>query len=208
MSWVMAHLMHKEHIYGMEQHWKNKWTKKNGMEEIWNKIWDSKSKEGIRQWNKYLNIKGQIESSLWRLWDKTVDDPGFAAAIETLKCPIVLVNLMRNWCTRTTGAVTGIWVWHLSDNLSGQYPYINALRAVKLHQLVGNYYRRTVESNVETTWQLGEIFTFGIETTLMEPILAGAQLPVTIAACVALNTAGRQPYNALYYTKMLLYWLS
>ena len=29
----------------------------------------------------------------------------------------------------------------------------------------------------------------------MEPILAGAQPPVTIAAYVALNTAGRQPYK-------------
>ena len=56
----------------------------------------------------FLTIKGQIaiEPSLW---DKTMDDPG-SVAIETLKCPIALINLMKARCT---GAVAGIWA-HLA----------------------------------------------------------------------------------------------
>jgi len=75
-----------------------------------NKLWDSESKLGINNWNKYeqhgealfLVIKGQVEPSLW---DKTKDDPAFAG-VEALKCPIALLNLLK---VRCTGTVPGVW---------------------------------------------------------------------------------------------------
>ena len=39
------------------------------------------------------------------LWDKTKDDPRFTA-IQALKCPIELINLMKEQCT---GAAAGVW---------------------------------------------------------------------------------------------------
>ena len=64
------------------------------------KIWDRNLTAGIKQWKEYVNngeylfltIQGQVELSLW---DKTEDDARFAA-IQTLKCPIELINLMNN----------------------------------------------------------------------------------------------------------------
>ena len=66
---------------------------------------------GINQWNNYVNngesiflaIHWQVEPSLW---DKTKDDPRFAA-IQALKCPIELINLMKERCT---GAAAGVWL--------------------------------------------------------------------------------------------------
>ena len=74
------------------------------------KVWDRSVSSGINQWNNYENngeyillaIQGQVEPSLW---DKTKDDPRFAA-IQALKCPIKLVNLMKERCT---GAAAGVW---------------------------------------------------------------------------------------------------
>ena len=73
-------------------------------------LWESNSKAGINNRNKYkqhgesifLAIKRQVEPSLW---DKTKDDPAFAA-IEALKCPIALINLLKDRCT---GTVPGVW---------------------------------------------------------------------------------------------------
>ena len=63
-------------------------------------LWESTFKAGINKWNRYeehgksifLAIKGQVEPSLW---DKTMDDPRFAA-IKILKCPLALINLMKD----------------------------------------------------------------------------------------------------------------
>ena len=65
---------------------------------------------GISQLNNYVNdgesiflaIQGQVEPSLW---DKTKDDPRFAA-IQSLKYSIELINLMKERCTR---AAVGVW---------------------------------------------------------------------------------------------------
>ena len=73
-------------------------------------IWDRSVTSGISQWNNYVNngesiflaIQEQVEPSLW---DKTKDDPRFAA-IQALKCPIKLINLMKERCT---GAAVGVW---------------------------------------------------------------------------------------------------
>ena len=73
------------------------------------KVWDRSVSSGINQWNNYENngeyislaIQGQVEPSLW---DKTKDDPRFAA-IQTLNCPIELINLMKERCT---GAAAGV----------------------------------------------------------------------------------------------------
>ena len=75
------------------------------------KIWDRSVTSGISQWNNYMNnqesiflaIQGQVEPSLW---DKTKDDPRFAA-IQALKCPIKLINLMKERCT---GAAVRVWL--------------------------------------------------------------------------------------------------
>ena len=49
----------------------------------------------------FLVIQGQVEPSLW---NKTKDDPRFAA-IQALKCPIDLINLMKEGYT---GAAAGV----------------------------------------------------------------------------------------------------
>ena len=67
---------------------------------------------GIKNWENYKNngeyvfltIKGQVEPALW---DKTKDDPRFAA-IQTLKCSIELINLMKERCTGAAAAA-GVW---------------------------------------------------------------------------------------------------
>ena len=74
------------------------------------KIWDRSVTSGIGQWNNYVNngesiflaIQGQVQPSLW---DKTKDNPRFVA-IQALKCPIELINLMKE---RRTGAAAGVW---------------------------------------------------------------------------------------------------
>ena len=76
-------------------------------------MWESESKAGIKELTSGSNIRkvenqfSQPSRDKWKpsLWGKTVDDPGFAA-IETLKYPIALINMMKkNPCT---GAVAGI----------------------------------------------------------------------------------------------------
>ena len=74
------------------------------------KIWDRSVTSGISQWSNYVNneesiflaIQRQVEPSLW---DKTKDDPRFAA-IQALKYPIELIKLMKERCTE---AATGVW---------------------------------------------------------------------------------------------------
>ena len=73
------------------------------------KIWDKNLTAGIKQWKEYVNngeylflaIQGQVEPSLW---DKTKDDARFSA-IQTLKCLIALINLMKERSTRTMNEV-------------------------------------------------------------------------------------------------------
>ena len=74
------------------------------------RVWDRCVTSGIKNCENYENngesillaIQGQVEPALW---DKTKDDPRFAA-IQTLKCPIELINLMKERCT---GAAAGVW---------------------------------------------------------------------------------------------------
>ena len=74
------------------------------------KVWDRSVTLGINKWSNYENngeyiflaIQGQVEPSLW---DKTKDDPRFAA-IQALKYLIELINLMKERCT---GAAAGVW---------------------------------------------------------------------------------------------------
>ena len=73
-------------------------------------IWERSLGAGIKQAKDYVNhgeyifltIQGQVEPSLW---DKTKDDVRFAA-IQTLKCPIALINLMKEM---STGTMSGLW---------------------------------------------------------------------------------------------------
>ena len=73
-------------------------------------VWNRSVSAAINQWNSYENngealmlaIKGQIETSLR---DKTKGDSRFAA-IQTSKCPIGLLNLLKERCT---GGSAGVW---------------------------------------------------------------------------------------------------
>ena len=73
-------------------------------------VWNRSVSAAINQWNSYedngealmLAIKGQIETSLW---DKTKCDSRFVA-VQTSKCPIGLLNLLRERCT---GGSAGVW---------------------------------------------------------------------------------------------------
>ena len=74
------------------------------------KLWERSLAAGIKQYVDYVNhgeyiflaIRGQVEPSLW---DKTKDDARFAA-VQALKCPIALINLMKD---RSTGTMNGVW---------------------------------------------------------------------------------------------------
>ena len=103
-------------------------------------IWDIILTAGIKQWEEYVNngeyfclaIQGLVEPSLW---DKTKKDVQFAA-IQTLKCPIALINLMKE---RSTGTMNGVWeplayitqlqktVQHLQNPVHGGLKLINCL---------------------------------------------------------------------------------
>ena len=69
------------------------------------KIWDRNFTAGRKKWRDYVNngeylflvIQSQVEPSLW---DKTKDDARFVA-IQTLKCPIALIKLMKDRITGT-----------------------------------------------------------------------------------------------------------
>ena len=73
------------------------------------KIWDRRVTLGIRQWDNYVNngesiflaIQGQVEPSLL---DKTKANTIFTA-IQVLKCPIELINLLKDRCTGTAAGV-------------------------------------------------------------------------------------------------------
>ena len=161
------------------------------------KVWDRSVSSAINQWNKYVNegeslclaINWQVKPSLW---DKTKDDTRFAA-IQALKCPIGLINLMKERCT---GGSAGMW-----EPLA----YIRQLKkTISFSQspprggtpMPNGEYKRTVESYTATTMKLGGLLSFG--STLMEPILAASQPVVTLQAYMAMNEAQRRPYNLLY----------
>ena len=151
----------------------------------------------ISQWNNYVNngesiflaIQRQVEPSLC---DKPKDDPRFAA-IQALTFPIKSINLMKE---RYTGAAAGVlaplaFVKQLDKTVS--YSQSPPRRVTDMS--IGDY-KRSVESYVATTCKLGGLFTYG--STLMEPILAAAQLMVTLQAYVRMNEAVRRPYDLLY----------
>ena len=73
--------------------------------EVWDRCVTSviKNRDNYKNNGEYifLAIQGQVEPSLWY---KTKDDPRFAA-IQTLKCPIELINFMKERCT---GAAAGV----------------------------------------------------------------------------------------------------
>ena len=153
---------------------------------------------GINQWNKYkdngesifLAIQGQVEPSLW---DKTKDDARFPA-IQALKCPIALINLMKERCT---GGTAGTWeplafIKQLDKTIS----YSQCPPRGGNSMTIGEY-KRTVESYVSTTCKLGGLLAFG--STLMEPILAAPQPGVTtLLAYVRMTEVLRRPYDILY----------
>ena len=99
------------------------------------------------------------------LRDKTKDNDRFAA-IQTVKCPIALINLIKD---RSTGTMTGVWqqlalITQYQRTLSLlQNPVCGGSKAI------GDF-KREVESFVDTTSRLAGLFPFG--TTLMESILA------------------------------------
>ena len=163
-------------------------------------VWNRSVSAGINQWNKYVNdgeslilaIKGQVETSLW---DKTKGDARFAA-IQTLKCPIGLINLLKERCT---GGSAGVW-----EPLA----YIRQLKkTISFSQspprggtpMPNGEYKRTVESYTATIMKLGGILAFG--STFMEPILAAAQPVVTLQVYVGMNEAARRPYNFYMQTR-------
>ena len=104
------------------------------------------------------------------LWDKTKDDARFAA-IQALKCPIALINLLKDI---STGTMTGVWqplalITQIQRTLSHlQNPVRKGLKPIE-------YHKREVESFVDTTSRLGVSFAFG--TALIEPILTNDRDP-------------------------------
>ena len=160
------------------------------------KIWESEQREGIRKWNKYqehsealfLTIKGQIDKALW---DRTMDDAQFAA-VEAGKCPIALLNLIKNRCT---GAVAGLW-----EPLAIMKQLITTTNGYQRPKgspamTIGDY-KRSVESNVATACRMGGEFTFG--TKLMELVLDSVQPVITLAQYFVLAPADKRPYEVLY----------
>ena len=160
------------------------------------KIWESEQREGIRKWNKYqehsealfLTIKGQIDRALW---DRTMDDAQFAA-VEAGKCPIALLNLIKNRCT---GAVAGLW-----EPLAIMKQLITSTNAYQRPKgcpamSIGDY-KRSVESNVATACRMGGDFAYG--TKLMELVLNEQNPVITLAQYFALAPVDKRPYDILY----------
>ena len=158
------------------------------------KIWDRNLKAGIKQWKEYVNhgeylflaIQGQVEPSLC---DKTKEDAQFAV-IQTLKCPIVLINLMKE---RSTGTMNGVW-----EPLA----YITQLQKTVQHlqnpvhrsSTQSGDFKLEVESLVETASQLGGFSPFC--TTLMEPFLTDAG--ETLGTYLGMDATHQSPYMILY----------
>ena len=98
------------------------------------------------------------------LWDKTRDDPGFAA-VDALKCPIALINLMKDRCT---GAVPGVWaplalMEQHRRTISSRQGYRAKIGNGLGPSLSIGEYKRAVESNVAITCRLARMFAFGVE---------------------------------------------
>ena len=132
-----------------------------------------------------LAIKGQIESSLW---DKTKADVRFAT-IQTAKCPIALIKLMK---LRATGTQSGVWeplafFMHLGKNLLHYQVFHGNVSTI-------GQFKREVESQVATTVQLGGKFAYG--SKLMEPFLAANG--ESLQSYFAMTAANQRPYEVLY----------
>ena len=167
------------------------------------KVWDKSVSAGISQWNKYVNnreslmlsIQGQVEPSLW---DKTKADTRFAA-IQASKCPIDLINLLKEKCT---GGSAGVWpplayLRQLNKTISfSQSPPQGGT------PMPNGEYKCTVKSYTTTTMKLGGLLAF--RSTLMESILATSQPVVTLQGYVGMNEAARRPYDLLYANKIVL----
>ena len=149
------------------------------------KTWDKNLAAGIKQWKEYVNngeylfltIQGQVEPSFW---DKTKDNAR-SAAIQTLKYPITLINLMKK---RSTGTMDGIRepLAHVTQLQKTVQQLQNPVRGDSTP--TGDF-KLEVESYVETTCRLGRFFSFG--TTLMESFLTDAG--ETLATYLAMDVA-------------------
>ena len=156
-------------------------------------VWKADREAGMKRFRDYENngeyimlaIEGQIESSLW---DKTKADVRFAA-IQTAKCPIALIKLMK---LRATGTQSGVWgplafMMHLGKNLSHYQVFNNNVQSI-------GQFKREVEAQVATTVQLGGKLAYG--SKLMEPFLTDAGQ--TLATYFAMTPVQQRPYEVLY----------
>ena len=114
-------------------------------------IWKTGQASGLKQYDDYVNngeylmlaIQGQVEPSVW---DKTKADVRFAA-IQAAKCPIALINLMKE---RATGTQSGLWpplayITHVQKNVGHkQNPTWGGSTSI------GDF-KRQVEPGVDTT---------------------------------------------------------
>ena len=158
------------------------------------KIWDKNLTAGIKQWKEYVNngeylflaIQGQVEPSLW---DKTKGNAQFVA-IQTLKCLIELINLMKE---RSTKTMHGVWQ-PLALMSQFQQTVQNLQNPICGGSKPIGDYKQEVESFVETTAQLGGLFPFS--ATLMEPILTDAG--ETLVTYLTMDVANQSPYDILY----------
>ena len=86
-----------------------------------------------------------------------------------MKCPIELINLMKERCT---GAAAGVWApLAFVKQLDKTVPYSHSPTRGGIAMSIGDY-KRIVESYIATTCKLGGLLAFG--SKLMEPILAAA----------------------------------
>ena len=110
-----------------------------------------------------------------------------------MKCPIELINLMKERCT---GAAAGVWLaLAFIKQLDKTVSYLQSPPCGGTAMTIGDY-KRKVESYVTTTCKLGGLLDFG--STLMEPILAAAQPVVTLQTYVGMDEVARLPYDLLY----------
>ena len=134
----------------------------------------------------YLAIQGQVETCVW---DKTIADVRYAA-VEASKCPIQLLDLLRD---RATGTNSGVWPPMACMNQLQKS--VGLLQNPKWGGTtsVGEY-KRLVENGVNSTMRLGGKCAYG--TAIMIPFLtANGQ---TLATYFAMTPAQQAPYDILY----------
>ena len=157
-------------------------------------MWKTGQASGLKQYDDYFNngeyiilaIQGQVEPSVW---DKTKADVRFPA-IEAAKCPITLINLMKE---RATDTQSGLWpplayMTHIQKNVGLlQNPKWGGTTSI-------GEYKRQVDSGVDTATRLGGNCTYG--TAMMIPFLTDNG--ETLATYFAMTPAQQAPYDSLY----------